>query len=210
MTSFVASKPQSWRLTADSANAVQEHFLCSNDPSLIQLDALHEAMSSEVLWWATPLTPDALAAVVTTSVCLGVYHQTSTSEEAGLGPMIGFARLITDRATFAYLTDVYILPAYQRRGLGTWLMRCLRDMLMGDGEVAAKPGWKNLRSLWLVASTPAAARMYETTLKAHTVARYRAIPGKPDSGMIMLEMSGPGNAFERKKNGQRQHAVVEA
>jgi ribosomal protein S18 acetylase RimI-like enzyme len=36
---------------------------------------------------------------------------------------IGFARVVTDRATYAYLCDVYVLEDYQGRGLGTWMMR---------------------------------------------------------------------------------------
>ncbi|KAL1963070.1 hypothetical protein VTN77DRAFT_8716 [Rasamsonia byssochlamydoides] len=42
---------------------------------------------------------------------------------------IGLARLITDTVTFAYLTDVYILPEYQGRGLGAWLMDCVAETL---------------------------------------------------------------------------------
>ncbi|KAL4788197.1 hypothetical protein BJX76DRAFT_353494 [Aspergillus varians] len=42
---------------------------------------------------------------------------------------IGFARLITDRYTFAYLTDVYVLPEYQGHGLGGWLLACVDELL---------------------------------------------------------------------------------
>ncbi|KKA24339.1 hypothetical protein T310_1624 [Rasamsonia emersonii CBS 393.64] len=42
---------------------------------------------------------------------------------------IGLARLITDTVTFAYLTDVYILPEYQGRGLGAWMMDCVAETL---------------------------------------------------------------------------------
>lgn len=47
-------------------------------------------------------------------------------EEASL---IGFARAITDRVTFAYLTDVYVLPDWQGRGLGSWLVGCAQELL---------------------------------------------------------------------------------
>jgi GNAT superfamily N-acetyltransferase len=43
------------------------------------------------------------------------------------GKLIGFARLITDTVTFAYLTDVYVLNAYQGLGLGKWLVRCVAE-----------------------------------------------------------------------------------
>ena len=45
--------------------------------------------------------------------------------------LIGFARLITDQVTFSYLTDVYILPAWQGSGLGKWLIQCVQETLDG-------------------------------------------------------------------------------
>lgn len=215
-----ANQPFSWRLSVpapagttdavdDGTAAPQEHFLCSSDPALIQLDALHRAMDSDLLWWAMPLEPHRLATMVANSVCLGMYR-VSTSDGGGGGgtrtgneegrEMVGFARLITDTVTFAYLTDVYVLPAYQRRGLGAWMMRCLREFIEGSGVSGASnpssPGWPDLRSLWLVASTPAAARMYMAALGAEGVARYRPTPGEPESGMILVEMPGPANGIK--------------
>lgn len=46
-------------------------------------------------------------------------------------PLIGYARLITDNVTFAYLTDVYILPDWQSRGLGEWLVKCVAEVTEG-------------------------------------------------------------------------------
>ncbi|CAK7203336.1 hypothetical protein SEUCBS139899_006067 [Sporothrix eucalyptigena] len=209
--------PLSWRISvpvpatgdADAGNAdapQQEHFLCSSDTSRINLDALHAAMASNLLWWAKPLARPQLVAMVNNSVCLAVYHLKSPDDETG--EMIGFARLITDRVTFAYLTDVYILPAYQRRGLGAWMMRCLRELCEGsgperEGSTPASSGWPDLRSLWLVASTSSAARMYMGALGAEEAARYRATPGVPDSGMLLVEMPGPANGIRHHatKNG---------
>ena len=47
------------------------------------------------------------------------------------GRQIGLARLITDHVTFAWLTDVYVLPAYQRKGLGRWMVLVL-DHILSD------------------------------------------------------------------------------
>lgn len=44
-------------------------------------------------------------------------------------PLIGFARFITDRVTFAYLNDVYILPEWQGQGLGKWLISCAQELV---------------------------------------------------------------------------------
>lgn len=60
------------------------------------------------------------------------------------GPrQIGLARLITDGVSFGYLTDVYVLPEYQGKGLGRWLMACLSDVTNA---------WPHLRRVMLVTS----------------------------------------------------------
>ncbi|OCT54240.1 putative GNAT family N-acetyltransferase [Cladophialophora carrionii] len=53
-------------------------------------------------------------------------RQTQDQEQPSL---IGFARLITDRVTFAYLTDVYTLPEWQGQGLGKWLISCVQEIV---------------------------------------------------------------------------------
>jgi GNAT superfamily N-acetyltransferase len=53
-------------------------------------------------------------------------QQTQDQEQPSL---IGFARLITDRVTFAYLTDVYTLPEWQGQGLGKWLISCVQEVV---------------------------------------------------------------------------------
>lgn len=52
--------------------------------------------------------------------------------------MIGAARLITDRVTFGYLTDVYVLEEHQQRGLGKFLMKCLNEVVEGWPELRAR------------------------------------------------------------------------
>lgn len=71
--------------------------------------------------------------------------------------MIGAARVITDRVTFGYLTDVYVLEEHQRKGLGAFLMECLNEIV---------EGWPELRAFWILASTPESAKMYEKILGA--------------------------------------------
>jgi GNAT superfamily N-acetyltransferase len=70
-------------------------------------------------------------------------------------PQIGFARLITDETTFAYLTDVYILPAYTGKGLGKQLISCVKDQL---------DQWPHLRGILLYADAGKAVEFYEKFL----------------------------------------------
>ncbi|MGH7526503.1 MAG: GNAT family N-acetyltransferase [Gemmatimonadales bacterium] len=50
------------------------------------------------------------------SLCFGLYHDRA---------QVGLTRVITDCATFAYLADVYVLPAHREQGLGNWLIECV-------------------------------------------------------------------------------------
>jgi len=81
--------------------------------------------------WGGDLTPDRLARAIEHSLCFGLY------EEARL---VGFGRVVTDRATFGYLTDVVIAPSHRGRGLGRWLTECM----------VAHPDLQGLRRLMLL------------------------------------------------------------
>lgn len=69
------------------------------------------------------------------SLCFGLFHGDA---------QIGFARVVTDGATFAYLCDVYVLEAHRGRGLGGWLMQV----------VLAYPSLQGLRRIVLVIRDP--------------------------------------------------------
>lgn len=71
--------------------------------------------------------------------------------------MVGASKLITDRVTFGYLTDVYVLKEFQQRGLGTFMMKCLNEHVST---------WPDLRGLWIMSSSPEARKLYEETFGA--------------------------------------------
>jgi len=77
-----------------------------------------------------PIKLETVTASVANSLNFGIYHNESQA---------GFARLITDYATFAYLCDVYVLEEYQGDGLGRWLMECIHS----------HPVFENLRRILL-------------------------------------------------------------
>jgi len=89
----------------------RDGYTVSTDPSRIDLDVVHGFLST--CYWAEGIPRDVVARSIEHALCFGLY----------LGDrQIGFARVITDRATFAYLGDVFVLDAYRGRGLGAWLM----------------------------------------------------------------------------------------
>lgn len=91
-------------------------FLISTDPRRLDLDVIHNYLSQES-YWAAGVDRDTVARSLQGSLCFGVYHD---------GDQIGLARAITDRATYAYVADVFILAEFRGRGLGKWLMQCVR------------------------------------------------------------------------------------
>ena len=86
-------------------------FVITSDPAAVDLDAVHAYLRRS--YWAEDIPRDLLARGVANSIPFSVKRGAE---------QVGFARVITDRATFAYLSDVYILEAYRGRGLARRLM----------------------------------------------------------------------------------------
>ena len=104
----------------------------------MDLDAIHAYLTRS--YWCEGIPKDLVARAMAGSLCFGLLDGER---------QIGFARIISDKATYAYLCDVYVLEEYQGRGLGTWLMR----------ELMTHPDLQGLRRFSLV--TRDAHRLYE-------------------------------------------------
>ena len=108
----------------------QDGFLVSDDPSLVDLDVVHGYLSRS--YWAANIPREMLARAIEHSLCFGVYEEAS-------GRQVGFARVVTDRATYGYLADVFVLEEYRGRGLSKLLMSTIMD----------HPGLQTLRTFTL-------------------------------------------------------------
>ena len=118
--------------------ARDDRYLISTDTSLIPLDALNnDIFGADDFDWGKSLPIEQLRTVLRQSLCFALYDLTSESSTSHstepASPnrqrhLIGFSRLITDRVTVHYLTDVYLLPTYRSRGLGVWMMRCIDEV----------------------------------------------------------------------------------
>jgi len=89
-------------------------FLVSTDRALIDLDVVHGFLTK--CYWAKGIPRDVVARSIENSLCFGVYAE---------GKQVGFARVISDYATYAYIGDVFLLESFRGRGLGKWLMECI-------------------------------------------------------------------------------------
>jgi N-acetylglutamate synthase-like GNAT family acetyltransferase len=96
-------------------HAVKDDYLISTDLSLLDLDVIYYYLSGES-YWAQGIPRHVVEKSIANSLCFGVYHQRK---------QIGFARLITDKATFAYLADVFITIDYRGHGLSKWLLQVI-------------------------------------------------------------------------------------
>jgi GNAT superfamily N-acetyltransferase len=109
-------------------------YQISTDKSLLDFDTIFNYLDRQS-YWAKGIPPDKLKRAIQCSLCFGVYKD---------GVQAGFARVVTDEATFAYLCDVFILPAHQGVGLSKWLMQ----------TIMAYPGLQGLRR-WSLATQDA-------------------------------------------------------
>lgn len=113
-------EPREWRRDA---------FTISTDRSKLDREAIHEFLAGS--YWASGIPREIVDRSIEGALCFGLFEN---------GRQIGFARVITDAATFAYLADVYVLESHRGRGLATWLME----------SILAHPELQGLRRWMLV------------------------------------------------------------
>jgi GNAT superfamily N-acetyltransferase len=92
----------------------RDEYSISCDTSKLDLAVVHVFLSTS--YWSFGLPREVLHRAIEGSLCFGLYRGDA---------QVGFARVITDNATFAYLCDVFVLEAYRGKGLGRWLMEAI-------------------------------------------------------------------------------------
>jgi GNAT superfamily N-acetyltransferase len=85
----------------------------STDPARLDLDVIHGYLRTS--YWASGLDREVLVRAIAGSIPFGLYCS---------GGQVGFARVVTDRATFGYLADVFVLESHRGRGLAQWVVEC--------------------------------------------------------------------------------------
>ena len=135
----------------------QGEFTVDTDKATLSVDVIHAYLSGS--YWSPCIPRAVVERSITHSICFGLYD----------GPaQIGFARVVTDQATYAYLADVFVLPDWRGRGLSKFMMSCIRS----------HPDLQNLKR-WALA-----------TRDAHSLyAQFGfAAPGRPDFYMEIVDM----------------------
>lgn len=114
-------------------------YVLSDDPVRLDLGAVHAYLARS--YWSPGIPRETVERAAAGSLAVGLY--------APDGAQVGYARVVTDRATFAYLADVYVLEAHRGRGLGHWMVE----------QILAHPDLQGLRR-WLL-TTQDAHGLYE-------------------------------------------------
>ena len=109
-------------------------YTIATDSARVDIDVVHRYLSEES-YWAQNIPREVVARSIAHSLCFSVLHEEN---------QIGFARVTSDRATVAYLGDVFILPSHRGKGLSKWLMEC----------VSSHPALQGLRR-WMLATSDA-------------------------------------------------------
>jgi len=112
----------------------RDEYLISDDKEKLNVLFIHQYLSKES-YWAQNIPEEIVRRSIDNALCFGVYYNYE---------QIGFARTITDKATFAYLADVFIIEKFRGKGLSKWLMEAIH----------AHPDLQRLRR-WMLATKDA-------------------------------------------------------
>lgn len=95
----------------------KDEYLISTNSSLLNVELIHDYLSRQS-YWAKDIPLEVVEKSISNSLCFGLYCNQQ---------QIGFARLVTDKATFAYLADVFILSEHRGKGLSKWMMEVIQS-----------------------------------------------------------------------------------
>jgi GNAT superfamily N-acetyltransferase len=95
---------------------IQGDFIVSSDPAKLDLKFTHHWLSHDA-YWSEGMPYPVFLRMIDHSLCFGVYQKS--------GSQVGFGRVVTDYATFAWLTDVFIIDEFRGKGLSVFLMNCI-------------------------------------------------------------------------------------
>lgn len=88
--------------------------MVSADKDRLDIEVIHGFLSTS--YWGASRTREEIEKTISNSICFGLFYE---------GRQIGFARLVTDEVVISWLGDVFVIPEFQKRGLGKWLMECV-------------------------------------------------------------------------------------
>lgn len=113
-------------LPAMTITVEREEFVVSTDPARMDVAVIHGFLTGS--YWAEGIQESTVRRSMENSLCFGIFH---------LERQIGFARVVSDRATYAYLCDVFIIVEFRGRGLSEWMM----EVIMAHPDLQGLRRW---------------------------------------------------------------------
>ncbi len=123
----------------------KDDYIISTDKKKLDVDYVHDFLSQS--YWTPGISMQKVKMGIEGALCFGIYH--NLQQALPTGRQVGFARIISDLASFAYLADVFIDERYRGKGLGKWLVE----------SILAYPGLQECRRIML--ATRDAHSLYE-------------------------------------------------
>ncbi|KAF3343913.1 hypothetical protein VD0002_g9798 [Verticillium dahliae] len=160
-------------------------YLVSTDASLLPISKVMDIFGSADFYWANALSPAAMQEAIDNSLCFGLYEKKEIvepiddSDDPANANLVGFARCITDFVTFIYITDVWVDPAQQGKGLGTWLVKCVEEVVEGMPHLR--------KSLPFTGDWARSVPFYEKLMGMNLVG------SQPGEGLAIMERKGRGH-----------------
>jgi GNAT superfamily N-acetyltransferase len=102
------------RMDLPAFESLRGEFAISTNRDALDLDVIHNFLADS--YWAAGIPRDVVTRSIQNSLRFGIYQQQQ---------QVGFARVISDFATYAYIADVFVVDGFRGRGLGKWLMECI-------------------------------------------------------------------------------------
>ena len=165
-------------------------FLVSTDQARLDRGVIYDFLTN--CYWAKGIPREVVERSIEHALCFGIYDESRAespllAKSARNGaphvraPLVGFARVISDFATIAYLGDVFVLESHRGRGLSKWMMEC----------ILAHPALQNLRR-WILLTSDAhelykkfgftALKSPDRYMELHRLDVYETLPGEPRNG----------------------------
>jgi GNAT superfamily N-acetyltransferase len=200
--SSIAKKYQHQTWTKDA-------YQISTDSSLIPISCLTEAFATDDVYWADPMPEEEMRVMLQNSLCFGLYElDPSTSADAkdtaadtseSRLRFLGIARCVTDFTTFLYLTDVYVCPSSQGKGLGAWLVSCVQEV------IESMPYLR--RSMLLTGDWKRSVPFYEKMMGMTVLEGRKGKDGEGGEGLAVMTQKGKGHPSMRARAREEESTI---
>lgn len=155
----------------------RDNHLVTTDSSLIPIPQLIEMFNLKEFYWANAMPTDMMEQALQNSLCFGLFRDTESPDQPR--DFLGLARCVTDFTTFLYLTDVWVNKEEQGKGLGTWLIQCVQEVIEEMPHLR--------RSMLFTSSWERSVPFYERFMGMEAIESVRG------DGLAVMERKGKGH-----------------